>query len=255
MSRMIGAAAVAAVLMASSAYAQTAPVAAATPVASYNEHFFLGVNAGGLLNTTLVTSKATATIYGQEAALSERRDVSGGLLVDVTAGMPIRGRLAVGASLAMRSAKSDSAIAASIPHPLFFGAARTVTTTTTDMKSTESWVGLLAIYTLPSSSKLTIRVFGGPGVAFIKHDTVGGFTVTETSNVSAPTIAVTKGSVSKQLIGAEGGIDLSYRVNQKVGVGAFVRYAGAQGNVAGAESGTIGGLEAGGGLRFSFSKK
>ena len=252
MSRMIGAAAVAAVLMTSNAYAQTASGAAGS---TYNEQFFLGVSAGGLMNTSLVTSKATATVYGQEAALAERRDVSGGILVDLTAGKPIRGRFAIGANVAMRSATSDSAIAAAIPHPLFFGAPRTVSTTIKDLKSTQTWVSLLAMYTLPSSSKLTIRVFGGPSVALVKHDTVGSFTVTETSNITQPTIAVTKGSVSKQFIGATGGIDLAYRINRSVGLGAFVRYAGAQANVTGAESGTLGGLEAGGGLRFSFSKK
>lgn len=252
MSRMIGAAAVAAVLMATSAYAQTAP-AAAGPV--YNENFFLGVSVGGLMNTSLVTSKATATVYSQDAALAERRDVSGGPLFDVTAGKPIRGRLAVGVSASMRSATSDSAIAAAIPHPLFFGAPRTLSTTTKDMKSTQTWLGILAMYTLPSSSKIGIRVFGGPAIALVKHDTITGFTVTETSNISQPTIAITKGSVSKQFWGVMGGIDLSYRINPSIAVGGFARYAGAQANVTGAESGTLGGLEVGGGLRFSFSRK
>jgi hypothetical protein len=264
MSRVITAAAVAAVLMATSAYAQTpqtsqppAVAAAQTgaPMPSYNEQFFLGVSAGGLMNTTLITSKATATIYGQEAALAERRDVSGGVLADVTAGYAVRGRLAVGASIALRSATSDSAIAATIPHPLFFGAPRTVSTTTTGMKDNQTWIGVLAMYTLPTASKLTVRVFGGPAVAMVKHDIAAGFTAAEGSSVTQPTVTITKGSVSKSFIGAIGGIDLAYRFTKTVGIGAFMRYAGAQANVTGAESGTLGGLEAGGGLRFSFSKK
>ena len=261
MSRVMSAAAVAAVLMASSAYAQTpqGPQAPATqagaPSSDYNEKFFLGVSAGGLMNTTLVTSKATSTVYNQEAALAERRDVSGGVLADVTVGMPIRGRLAVGASVAFRSATSDSAISATIPHPLFFGAPRTVSTSTTGMQETQAWLGVLAMYTLPTSSKLTLRVFGGPAVAVVNHDVVGSFTVTEGTSITQPTVNITKGSVSKSFIGAMAGIDLSYNVTKSVGIGAFVRYAGAQANVTGAESGTLGGLEAGGGLRFSFAKK
>jgi hypothetical protein len=261
MSRVITAAAMAAVLMASSVYAQTpqAPAVAAAqagaPVPDYNERFFLGLSAGGLMNTTLVLSKATSTVYNQEAALAERRDVSGGVLADVTAGLPVRGRLAVGASVAFRTAKSDSAIAATVPHPLFFGAPRTVSTTVADMQSTQTWLGVLAMYTLPTASKLTVRVFGGPAVAVVNHDTIGSFTVTETTSITQPTISVTKDSVSKSFIGAMAGIDLAYRVTKTVGIGAFVRYAGAQANVTGAESGTLGGLEAGGGLRFSFSKK
>jgi hypothetical protein len=244
---------VAAVLMASSAYAQTPQTSA--PPATYNEQFFLGVSAGGLMNTTLVTSKATATVYNQEAALAERRDVSGGVLIDVTAGKPVHGRLAVGMSVALRSATSDSAISATVPHPLFFNAPRTVSTSTTGMQDTQTWIGVLAMYTLPTSSKLSVRVFGGPAVAIVNHDIVGSFTVTEGTSITQPAVAITKDSVSKQLLGAMGGIDLAYRVNKTVGIGAFVRYAGAQANITGAESGTIGGLEAGGGLRFSFAKK
>jgi hypothetical protein len=261
MSRLITAAAVAAVLMATSVYAQTpqppavAAAQAGAPVPDYRERFFLGVSAGGLMNTTLVTSKASATIYNQEAALAERRDVSGGVLADLTAGYPIHGRLAVGLSVALRSATSDSAISATIPHPLFFGAPRTVSTSTTGMKDTQTWIGVLAMYTLPTASKLTVRVFGGPAVALVKHDIAASFTAAEGTSVTQPTVAITKGSVSKSLIGAIGGIDLSYGVTKTVGIGAFVRYAGAQANVTGAESGTLGGLEAGGGLRFSFSKK
>lgn len=252
MSRMMSAAAVVAVLLASNANAQTAPAGAGP---TYNEQFFLGINAGGLINTSLVTSNATVTIYNQEAAVTERRDVSGGPLFELAAGKPLGGRFAVGATVSMRSATSDSAIAASVPHPLFFGLPRAVSTTSTGMKSTQTWLGLLAFYTLPSSSALRIRVFAGPALAAIKHDTVGSFTVTETSNASQPAISITRGSVSKQFWGAIGGLDLSVRLTGSVGLGAFVRYAGAQANVTGAESGTLGGLEAGAGLRFSFQRK
>lgn len=255
MSRVMSAAAVAAVLMAGNAYAQTTAASAPAAPASYNEQFFIGVSAGGLMNTTLVTSKATATVYNQPAALAERRDVSGGVLFDVMAGMPVRGRFAVGASLSMRSATSDSAISASIPHPLFLGAPRAVSTTATGMTSRQTWIGALAIYTMPTSDKVTVRVFGGPAVAMVTHDIVGSFTVTETSSVAQPTLTITKDSVSKSFWGAIGGVDLAYRVNPSVAVGAFVRYAGAQANVTGAASGTLGGLESGAGVRFSFARK
>jgi len=252
MSRMIGAAAVATVLMASNAYAQTATGATGS---TYNEQLFLGVSAGGLMNTSLVTSNATATMYNQEAALTERRDVSGGILVDLTVGKPIRGRFAVGATVSMRSATSDSAIAAAVPHPLFFGLPRAVSTTATEMKSRQTWVGLLAIYTLSSSRAVTVRLFGGPALAAVTHDTVGSFTVSETSNLAQPTINITRGNVSKQFWGAIGGVDVSVRLANSVGLGGFVRYAGAPANITGAESGRLGGVEAGGGLRVSFQKK
>jgi hypothetical protein len=254
------AAALAVVLMSGRASAQTAPGgavgpggAAATPMPA--AAFFLGVSAGGLLNTTLVTSEATATIYNQNAAVAERRDVSGGILVDVTAGVPIRPRLAIGASIARRAATSDSAIAAAIPHPLFSDTPRAVSTTITDMTSTQTWLSVLAVYSRPVKRQMTLRFFGGPALALVRHDIVAGVAATETSNVAAPTIAITTASVSKSFWGVTGGLDLSYRLNASVGLGAFVRYSGAQANVTGAESASIGGVESGVGLRFSFAKR
>ena len=253
MSRMISAAAVAAVVLTGTAFAQTAPAPAAR--AANTEKFFLGVSVGGLFNTNLVTSQASAPIYGQTAVAAERRDVSGGLLFDATAAMPIRGRLGVGVSAAFKAVKSDSAIAAAIPHPLFSDAPRTVATTTTGLSNQQTWLGLLAMYSPESSSKISVRLYGGPAVVFVKHDTIGSFTATEGASISQPTVAITKGSASKSLIGATAGGDVSYRVNEKISLGVFARYMGAKGNIGGVESRAIGGLQAGGGLRFSFKKK
>jgi hypothetical protein len=244
------AAALAVLLMAGRASAQTT-----TPPTADREQFFLGVSAGGLLPSTLVTSNATATIYSQNAALAERRDVSGGVLIDLSAGLPVHDRFAIGLGVARRAATSDSAIAASIPHPLFTDSPRAVSTTITGMKSTQTWVNLAAIYTLPHRNRMTVRLFGGPALAFVQHDTAASFTATESTSVSQPTIAVTKGEVSKGFWGLTAGLDVSYAFNPTVGVGGFFRYSGAQANITGAESVTIGGVEAGVGLRLSFAKR
>lgn len=230
--------------------ASTAGPAAAAPATAV----ILGVSAGGLLNTNLVDSQATATVYNQNAALAESRDVSGGLLLDVSAAVPVRGRLSAGASVSFRAADSDSAITAVVPHPLFFDAPRTVSTTITGLKSSQTWFGALAFYALPSSSKLSVRLFGGPAIVRVSHDVADSFTVTETSDVSAPTVAVTAGNISRTFWGVEAGGDLTLRVTDRVGIGAFVRYAAAPANVTGAKSVTLGGLEFAAGLRFAFPR-
>lgn len=251
MTRVTMAAALAVLLMGGRANAQTATTAPPPD----RERFFLGVSAGGLLPSTLVTSNATATIYSQPAALAERRDISGGVLLDLSAGVPVHDRFAIGLGVARRAATSDSAIAASIPHPLFTDSPRAVATTITGMKSTQTWVNLSAVYTLPRRNHTTVRLFGGPALAFVQHDTAASFTVTESTSIAQPTIAVTTGEVSKGFWGLTAGLDVSYAFNPTVGVGGFFRYSGAQANITGAESVTIGGLEAGVGLRLSFAKR
>jgi hypothetical protein len=252
MSRMISAAAVAAFVLTGTAYAQTA---APTPPAAGAEKLFLGVSVGALMNTNLVTSQAESSIYGQTARVAERRDVSGGLIFDVMAAVPIKGRWGAGVDVSFRTLKSDSAIAAAIPHPFFSDSPRTITTTSPGLGHTETWASLLAVYTPPPSSKVSVRFYGGPAVVMVQHDTIASFTATEGASITQPTIAVTAGSVSKNFIGGTGGADLAYRVNDKVSLGVFVRYTGAMANIAGAESKLLGGLQSGGGLRFSFKKK
>lgn len=254
MSRMISAAAVAAFVLTGTAFAQTMSQAA-VPAAPAQERLFLGISAGALMNTNLVTSEAESSIYSQTARAAERRDVSGGILFDVMAVMPVRGRFGAGVDVSFRTLTSDSAIAAAIPHPLFIDSPRTITTTATGLSHKETWASLLAVFTPQSSGKVTVRLYGGPSFVLVGHDTIGSFTATEGTSITQPTIAITKGSASKNFIGGTGGADLAYRVNDKISLGVFVRYAGAMANIAGVESRALGGLQSGGGLRFSFSKK
>jgi hypothetical protein len=253
MSRMISAAAVAAFVLTGTAFAQTAPQAAPAPATS--ERLFLGISAGALMNTNLVTTQGESSLYGQTALAAERRDVSGGILFDVMAAVPIRGRWGAGVDVNFRTLKSDSAIAATIPHPVFSDSPRTITTTSPGLSHTETWVSLLGVYTPQGSSKVTLRLYGGPAVAMVQHDTIGSFTAAEGSTITQPTITITKGSASKNVIGGTGGADIAYRVNEKLSLGVFLRYSGAMANIAGTESKLLGGLSAGGGLRFSFAKK
>ncbi len=251
MSRMISAAAVAAFVLTGTAFAQSAPQAAA----ANTERLFLGISAGALMNTNLVTTQAESPVYGQTALVAERRDVSGGIIFDVMAAVPVRGRFGAGVDVNFRTLKSGSAIAGAIPHPLFADSPRTITATSTGLSHTETWASLLAVYTPQRSAKVTVRLYGGPSVVLVKHDTIGSFTAAEGASITQPTVAITAGSVSKSFIGGTGGADLAYRLNDKLSLGVFIRYSGAMANIAGVESKLLGGLQSGGGLRFSFAKK
>lgn len=156
MSRMISAAAVAAFVLTGTAFAQTATPPAA---AASSERLFLGISAGVQMNTNLVTSRGESTIYGQTAVASERRDTSGGILFDVMAAMPVRGRWGAGVGVNFRTLKSDSAVAAAIPHPLFSDSPRTITMTNPGLAHSETGVSLLGVYTAQSSSKVTLRLY------------------------------------------------------------------------------------------------
>lgn len=246
MKTRVGGALVCAVLSVSPAFAQTAPAAA--------EKLFVNVSAGGQLTTVVGKGAASTSVYNQTALAATSREVSGGPLFDVTFGVPVRGRFAVGGTVSLRTAKSDAALSASVPHPLFFDAPRSVTTTIAGMKHQETWLGVLAAYALSSSDRGSITVMAGPMVVAVKHDSVTGIAVAEGASVASPTVTATIGSISKSFWGYTIGADARVMMGKRVGVGAFIRYTAAPGNITGVESVTLGGLQAGAGIRFSVGK-
>ena len=246
MTRVVCGALLCAVLSVSPALAQTAPVAVPA------EKAFLNISVGGQLSTLALVGSSAVPVYNQTALVATSRDVSGRPLFDVTAGMRVRGNLGVALTASVRTAKSDAAMSASVPHPLFFDSPRSVSTTVAGMQHQEMWYGVLAAYQLSSSPRMSIKVLAGPVVASVKHDSVTGITVAEGTSITSPTVTSTLGSISKSFWGFTVGTDVNYKVSKSVGIGGFIRYNAAPGNVTGVEKVTLGGLQAGGGLRFSF---
>jgi hypothetical protein len=246
MTRVVCGALMCAVLSVSPAFAQTTPATAGA------EKGFVNLSGGGQLSTLTISSSTTAPVYNQTANASAVREVSGGPLFDITAGMRVRGKLSVAATASFRTATSDAALSASVPHPLFFDTPRSVSTTIAGMKHQETWFGVLAAYPLSSTDRRTIMLLAGPMVASVKHDTITGLSVAEGTSVTAPTVTATRGTISKSFWGYSVGVDVRVMFSSAVGVGGFIRYTAAPGNVTGTESVTLGGVQAGGGLRFRF---
>lgn len=246
MTRMVCGAVACVVLSAGPAFAQTA--AAAAPA----EKFFLNVSAGGQLTTVEVKGTASATVYNQTALANTSREVSGGPLFDLTLGVPVHGKLALAGTVSLRKATSDAALSASVPHPLFSDAPRSVSTTVAGMTHQETWFGALAAYTLSSTGRRSITIMAGPMVVAVKHDSVTGIAVTEGSSATSPTVTATVGGINKTFWGYTIGTDVRVMLTKTVGVGGFIRYTAAPGNITGVESVTLGGLQAGAGIRFSL---
>jgi hypothetical protein len=98
--------------------------------------------------------------------------------------------------------------------------------------------------------KVDLTVFAGPVRAGVKHEVVSAVTVSETGG--DPVVSLDRQTISKGFWGIQVGIDGRYMLTEHMGVGMFLRYAGASGDVTQGLNLDLGGFQIGGGARLKF---
>ena len=102
------------------------------------------------------------------------------------------------------------------------------------------------VWMRPLTDRLDLSVFGGPSIIRVRQE-LASATAEENS---------VRGLIepSRRLTPKAGtvGVDLSYRLTDRYGVGGFVRYAGGQVDLRPAPNLQVGGTQAGGGIRIRF---
>lgn len=215
----------------------------------WKDRGFLNVSGGVKTGAKDVKTTLAYPLYDENATIETSRTVGDGFLWDVTGGIRVWKNLAIGASVAGRSANGDGTTTASIPHPIFYDQPRTVSGTVTGMKHSELWGSLLAVWVFPVTSQLEIMAMAGPTVVQVKHELPGAVTVTE---ASTPGVSVSLSTVSKSVWGATAGLEGRYMFTSRFGLGAFARYSGAKVNLTSTTKLDVGGLQMGAGLRVRF---
>ena len=220
------------------AQGQSAPATAA----------YLNINVGAQPQQREIKTSQTQTIYDEAAVITSTQPVDNGPVFDVTGGYHLNPKFAVAVGVSYFSAKGDSTVVASIPDPIFTDRPRTVTAVTDDLKHTELGIHIQAVYVLPVSEKFDVTLSAGPSIFRLSQE------VTATVTVPARTqnIAVVKTSEDGTAIGLNVGADGNYMVNPRFGAGLWVRYAGASVDLSSVENLTVGGFQAGLGLRLRF---
>ena len=114
-----------------------------------------------------------------------------------------------------------------------------------DLSQSNTALNFQAVWIRPLTDKLDLWLFAGPSFIHVSQEIASA---TETQNTTA---AIKTDSANTGKAGTAG-IDLSYRVNPRYSVGGFVRYAGGEVDLPSAPKLKIGGVQAGGGIRFRF---
>jgi len=186
--------------------------------------------------------------YGVDYGLGKGNSFSGGLGYKFSRSVGLE----VGFDIGSRTL--DASYDGSIPHPLYFNSPREGEGTA-GYKVTENAAYLNLVLTIPFS-RLGLDLFVGPAYYFSSAELIGGLGYSQSYPYSSVSLTAQNQKISKNVIGFNAGAGLTYYFAQSVGVFLSGQYLSASAEFQPSEAPglklSLGGLKAGGGIKFNF---
>ena len=156
---------------------------------------------------------------------------------------------------------SFAGIQGEVPHPFFFNQNRAIAGEAAGLKQQEDVIHLSAMWVVPASRRLDVRVFGGPSLYRIQRDLVADV-VHSDGAYPYDTASFDRATIERVKVDAWGfhvGGDVTWMFTPTVGVGAMARFSRAESGLTSPANGDslalrFGGLQFGGGLRLRFGR-
>ena len=216
---------------------------------TWTDQGFVNVNVGFQTGSPSLSVTSPFELYGETGTVSSVTEVSTGAMLDFSAGYKVWKNMAVGLGYSTTGGKSDAAITANVPDPLVFDQLRTVTSSVNDLSHREHVFYVTGTWMIPLTTKADVGVSFGPAFFSMKQDLPTSVTVTE----PIPTVDQASGEISESGVGFHFGVDGTYLVTPRIGVGALLRYTYGSVDIDGAADNlTVGGFQIGIGARFRF---
>jgi hypothetical protein len=217
---------------------------------TWTDKAFVNVSFGGQSGSHTVATSSSFTLYEEAGTLSSSQKIGGGGLFDISGGYKVHKNLAAGIGYSHSGDKTDAAITALVPDPVFTDQPRTVNATAPGMKHSEDTIHLFAAWMVPVTDKIDVGFSAGPSIFMVSQDLPTALTVTE----PGPTVnQITTDKSSKTGVGVNIGVDVTYLLNKRFGVGGLARYTWGSVDLENAtDSLTVGGFQIGVGLRVRF---
>jgi hypothetical protein len=232
-------------------------VSSAQAQVKWEDRGYAAVNFGVQTQSREFDEVQAPPIYGERELITVAHEVAGGPFIDVAAGWRVWGNVAVGIGYSQFGDSESPTLTARIPHPLFGNAPRTATAAAGDLSHSESAIHLQLYWNLPQSEKFEVAIVVGPSFYTVKQDFIAAVTPQE-GNLPFNTVtisSVAQTTLKEKAVGFTAGVDGTYLLNRRYGVGAFVRYSGASPEF-NLDTGPVevkaGGFQLGGGLRVRF---
>lgn len=207
---------------------------------------FVDVNIGAQTQARSIESSTSFPLYGETAVINAAQSVDGGPLFDFSGGYRF-GHFGVAVGYSKFSDDGDGTLVASIPSPIAFNRAVTVTSNATNLKHSEGATHLMFVYFIPVTTAVDVSVFAGPSFFSVKQDILSASVPTGTQNVNVATQ-----EQKESATGINVGMNINYMLRRNYGAGVFVRYAGASVDLPSASDVNVGGFQLGVGLRLRF---
>jgi hypothetical protein len=211
---------------------------------------FANINIGAQSGSHDLATTTTFVVYDEDAHITTTQKTGGGFLFDMNGGYKVWSNLVVAVGYTFMSDSTDGAVTATIPDIHVTDSPRTVTTTANDLKHTENALNFMGVWMVPVTDKIDVGIAFGPTVFFVKQQLPDTLTFTE----PGPTITgLTTKDISKTTGGVNLGVDVTYLLTKKMGVGGILRYTWGSVDLEGAtDSLTVGGFQIGVGARYRF---
>lgn len=226
----------------------------------WEDRGFLNVNYGAQNKAASdLTSTSTFSKYDETGQVSSAQTIeSSGGMIDVAAGFRAFGNFGIGAGFNTLSKKGSGTLTAKVPHPIFYDQPRTATATVDNLEHKETAFHVMALFVLPVSDKFDVAVSAGPTFFSLEQSTLAtpeiGTDIPPYTSVALTSVTMNTTKANK--VGFNAGLDATFRLAKYIGVGGYVRYAGATVDIEPVSGQTVsvnvGGIQFGGGLRFRF---
>lgn len=208
---------------------------------------FVNVSVGAQPSGRTVTGTQSFPSNGETAIVDTDFNIPGGFLFDIGGGYHVWGRVTVGASVSFFNHSAKGSGTGQIPNPDFFDRPATVNVDLGELDHSETGINVFASYWIPISEKIDLAVSVGPSFTHVSQD-VASYSVPELTQQLLFTVDKESGTA----VGFNVGVDGSYMLTPRYGVGLFLRYAGGSVDLPSVPDFKVGGFQIGGGARLRF---
>lgn len=227
------------------------------PRRPFVENGFVSVNLGGQVSPDELSDRVPFEANAEAGTLDAEYSGRSSPVFDGAFGILVHRQIGVGFGVSHSSRSGAAFVRAQVPHPFFDDRHRPVEGDASDISRRETAAHAQVYYELRHRGPWRVRLFGGPSYFHVEQDLVISVETQETFPFdTAEFRRATTERVKGSGIGVNAGLDVSRMMSRRVGLGAVLRYAGANIDLsapdARAISTTGGGLSAGLGLRVAF---
>jgi hypothetical protein len=229
-------------------------------VVDAQDRFRISANAAQQTLTTTVTQTQTFDLYFEQGSFTFERTIPAATIFDLGVTVRLWRGLHAGAAVSIFDTTGSGTVTARVPHPLRFSKARTTAGDIAGAMRREVGQHLMFGWAIPTNHDLDFLLFAGPSIFATEQLFVRSLNfaldkeVFPFDEVAFPSAQTDRRR--ENVVGYNAGVDMSWRFMRNIGVGLLLRYSSGRKDftptgVSPVEI-TVGGLQAGGGLRLAF---